>query len=273
MIEGITAAVAVLALAISLWQWFSSRRTERVRLLLGEKETVGYEATRVAHRKRLRIPDDEIRALVLAAVFEGSDRARLQVYRALDTLRPKYGNQITSFRAEILQSKRLYGQRLDLNYLDKRLDQLDAALPWIADGQVAGTLRIESSTKRNVMAAGTPPPETSNTGAARWIHGLIAVGMGLGVIVVCFVFAVLRWQTANDVAVVLAAVTGTVGAIVGAYFGVQVGSAGKEQSDAQAIKMRDELTREKDKSQMLAAALPKDDAMGILNQFQDPPIG
>lgn len=93
--------------------------------------------------------------------------------------------------------------------------------------------------------------------------------MGLGVILLCFVVAVWKYgQAASDVALVLAAVTGTVGAIVGAYFGVQVGSAGKEQSDAQAIKMLDRLTREKDKAQMLAAALPKDDAMGILGRFQ-----
>jgi hypothetical protein len=95
--------------------------------------------------------------------------------------------------------------------------------------------------------------------------------MGLGVIVLCFLIAVWRYDSATDAGPVLAAVTGTVGAIVGAYFGVQVGSAGKEQSDAQTIMMREALIREKDKAQWLSAALPDSKAMEILNRFDERP--
>lgn len=41
-----------------------------------------------------------------------------------------------------------------------------------------------------------------------------------------------------------------------------------EQADAQAIQMRDALTREKDKSQVLAGALPADRASSILESFR-----
>jgi hypothetical protein len=51
-----------------------------------------------------------------------------------------------------------------------------------------------------------------------------------------------------------------------AFFGVQVGSAGKEKSDEQAIQMRDALTREKEKSQLLSAACPQDQALTILER-------
>jgi hypothetical protein len=64
------------------------------------------------------------------------------------------------------------------------------------------------------------------------------------------------YDNAADAGAVLATVTGTAGSIVGAYFGVQLGSAGKEEADEQANQMRAELSREKDKSQMLASACP-----------------
>jgi hypothetical protein len=92
--------------------------------------------------------------------------------------------------------------------------------------------------------------------------------MGLLVILICFGIAVWQYENAADAGAVLAAVTGTVGAIVGAYFGVQVGSAGKEKSDEQANQMRAELSREKDKSQMLASALPQHEATPILESFR-----
>jgi hypothetical protein len=37
--------IAILALLFSVAQWFGTRRSERLRLLLGEMETVGFEAS------------------------------------------------------------------------------------------------------------------------------------------------------------------------------------------------------------------------------------
>jgi len=63
-----------------------ARRTNMVRALQGEKESVGYEAYRIATEgwpssasERAEIRD----ALCLAAIFEGSGRTQAMVYRAL----------------------------------------------------------------------------------------------------------------------------------------------------------------------------------------------
>jgi hypothetical protein len=87
--DAAAAAIASLALLISASQWLLTRHAERVRLLLGEKETVGFEALRSTRSQKQRVFGfryDRMDALVLAAVLEGSDRARLQVYRALEAL-------------------------------------------------------------------------------------------------------------------------------------------------------------------------------------------
>ncbi len=101
----------------------------------------------------------------------------------------------------------------------------------------------------------------------RWRYGLIAVGMGLVVILLCFGVAVWKYENAADAGAVLAAVTGTVGAIVGAYFGIQVGSAGKDKAEDNALGAQKALGREKDKAQALAGALPEGAAQAVLREF------
>jgi alkanesulfonate monooxygenase SsuD/methylene tetrahydromethanopterin reductase-like flavin-dependent oxidoreductase (luciferase family) len=100
MSDAIAATVAALALAITAAQWFASRGAQRVRFLLGEREAVGYQAMRISHRPGAFVTQDEIRALILAATFESSDRARLQVYRALDVLRDRHEASILAFRRD-----------------------------------------------------------------------------------------------------------------------------------------------------------------------------
>ena len=72
--------------------------------------------------------------------------------------------------------------------------------------------------------AGAPSP--------RWKYGLWAVFAGLAAICVVSVVGVLRYSTPSDAAAAIAPVVAAISALTGAYFGVQVGSAGKEQSDA-----------------------------------------
>ncbi|MDQ3641868.1 MAG: hypothetical protein M3450_10535 [Actinomycetota bacterium] len=103
--------------------------------------------------------------------------------------------------------------------------------------------------------------------ADRWKYGLIAVGMGLAVICLCFGVAVWKYEAASDAGAVLAAVTGTVGTIVGAYFGVQAGSAGKEKAEDNALDAQKALGKEKDKAQALAGALPEGAAQTVLQRF------
>lgn len=73
-------------------------------------------------------------------------------------------------------------------------------------------------------------------GSDRWTFGLIAVGLGLLVFFFAFWIAVIHYSTASDVVSVLGIVGTTVGTLVGAYFGVAVGSNGKAQSDSAAAR-------------------------------------
>jgi hypothetical protein len=69
--------------------------------------------------------------------------------------------------------------------------------------------------------------------------GFVVVLIGLVVILSAFLVAVFHYSSAADVSTALAAVTGTVGAIVGAYFGVRVGSAtGEEAMTNASIQLR-----------------------------------
>jgi hypothetical protein len=74
--------------------------------------------------------------------------------------------------------------------------------------------------------------EKKTDDSAKWRYGVVVVLAGLFVILVAFVVAVGQYDKASDVSTALAPITGVVGTIVGAYFGVQVGAAGKDKADA-----------------------------------------
>jgi hypothetical protein len=84
------------------------------------------------------------------------------------------------------------------------------------------------------------------------------------VILVAFVFASLRYDTATDVSTALAAITGTVGTILGAYLGVQTGSQGKEESEAARQKAEARAVA-------LAAAAPYEQALEALAMVEGQP--
>jgi len=77
-------------------------------------------------------------------------------------------------------------------------------------------------------------PETNakNEPNDRIKYGFYLVIIGLVVILVVSLVAVRKYTTANDVVTVIGSVTGVIGTIVGAFFGVQVGAAGKEKAEA-----------------------------------------
>lgn len=130
-VDYIAVGLAVVALGVSVAQWAAARHADRIKLLLGEKETVGFQALQIAKRPNRRVPDDVIRALVLATLLESSDRARVQLYRALETLQKRHQRQIIAVRNELGASADAYRDVLDLSRYDRRVGQLDAALPWI----------------------------------------------------------------------------------------------------------------------------------------------
>jgi len=92
---------------------------------------------------------------------------------------------------------------------------------------------------------------------SRWIYGAGVVLLGLVVVALVFVVAALRFDKAADVSTAVGSVTGVVGTLVGAYFGVQAGSAGKDKSEA-ARKVAE------DRALHLAARLNPADATSAL---------
>jgi hypothetical protein len=68
---------------------------------------------------------------------------------------------------------------------------------------------------------------------------------------VIYIVAIFIFNDAQEVSIALAAVTGTIGTIVGAYFGVQTGAAGKEKAEDAAEEARKELSREEGEGAIL----------------------
>ncbi|MFF5109358.1 hypothetical protein [Streptosporangium sp. NPDC000509] len=96
--------------------------------------------------------------------------------------------------------------------------------------------------------------------AARWRYGFYVVIVGLLVILIGFVVIALR---AGDTAAPFAGLVGVSGAIIGAYFGVQVGQSGKDRVEA-------ELRRTNEMAIRLAAKIHAHDADAVINTTMGP---
>jgi hypothetical protein len=93
-----------------------------------------------------------------------------------------------------------------------------------------------TSVSSNVGSTGAGPTEDPKAKYGFWI-----VIAGLGSVIVLYIgtiiiFAILTTPDtlANNVVACMGAITGVIGSLVGAYFGVQLGASGKEASDAAA---------------------------------------
>ena len=94
----------------------------------------------------------------------------------------------------------------------------------------------QTGASSNVASTGAGQTEDTKARYGFWI-----VIAGLGSVIVLYIgtiitFAILTTSDtlANNVVAAMGAITGVIGSLVGAYFGVQVGAAGKEASDAAA---------------------------------------
>jgi vacuolar-type H+-ATPase subunit I/STV1 len=88
-------------------------------------------------------------------------------------------------------------------------------------------------------------------------YGFWIVVIGLAVVVLVLLLA-FRWKAASDVVAVVGSVTGVIGTIVGAFFGVQLGSAGREKAEI-------ERNAAEEKALKFAAALSPEVATKRLN--------
>jgi hypothetical protein len=92
---------------------------------------------------------------------------------------------------------------------------------------------------------------------ARYLWGFLVVAVGLLTLVGIFVAALLEWEKPDDVVTGISPITGVVGSLVGAFFGIQAGAAGRERAEAAR---QEEAT----KVQQLAAVAPTEQAARIL---------
>jgi hypothetical protein len=100
------------------------------------------------------------------------------------------------------------------------------------------------------------PAQSSGDDSGKWKYGLAVVLAGLAVILIAFFLSLNEYDKAPDVSTALAPVTGVVGTLVGAYFGVQVGAAGKEKAE-------DARAKSEEEAKAALAALPPDQAEAV----------
>jgi hypothetical protein len=82
-----------------------------------------------------------------------------------------------------------------------------------------------------------------DTDSGKRKYGVSVVIAGLVVIFSAFAFALAEYSQAADVSTAMAPITGVVGTIVGAYFGVQVGAAGKDKADRHRKEADDDVKK------------------------------
>jgi hypothetical protein len=113
-----------------------------------------------------------------------------------------------------------------------------------------------AATERSSAAGSTREAPADRGHDSRW-PALVVVVVGLTTVAAAFGLAVLHYTKSSDVSTALAPLTGVVGTIVGAYFGLQVGSQGTAASEARRA-------RADDQAKALAAVAPPEDALRIL---------
>ncbi|MFJ2029897.1 hypothetical protein [Streptosporangium sp. NPDC087985] len=96
--------------------------------------------------------------------------------------------------------------------------------------------------------------------AARWRYGFYVVVTGLIVLLLAFVVVAFR---SGESAAPFAGLVGVSGAIIGAYFGVQVGQSGKDRVEA-------ELRRANEMAIRLAAKVHAHDADAVIGSIMGP---
>jgi hypothetical protein len=101
--------------------------------------------------------------------------------------------------------------------------------------------------------------------SSRWRYGLAAVAVAVLTIILVFVIAAVRYRTGPDVSAALAAITGTVGTILGGYLGMQAGAAGKADVERAWRDAENSRKLAEERATALAAALDPDKAIYVLN--------
>ncbi len=100
----------------------------------------------------------------------------------------------------------------------------------------------------------------NNIDKIRLKYGFWVIIIGFILVAGIFIVATLKWQEASDVTAVVGAFTGLIGTVVGAFFGAQIGTAGKE-------KVERERKEAEEKAFRIATLIAPDKAKDILNKI------
>ncbi|MGE3404909.1 MAG: hypothetical protein AB7K63_20150 [Vicinamibacterales bacterium] len=102
----------------------------------------------------------------------------------------------------------------------------------------------------------------------RLTYGFRIVVGGLALVGVVFGLAVVLFEGAADVTAVVGSVSGVVGTVVGAFFGLQVGAAGKDKAEDD----KEHALRQRDVAQLkverLLTVAPREEAIRVLKDLQ-----
>lgn len=90
-------------------------------------------------------------------------------------------------------------------------------------------------------------------------YGFWVIIVGFLFVAAVFIIAIIKWNNASDVTAVVGAFTGLVGTVVGAFFGAQIGLAGREKAE------RDRKEAE-EKAFRIAMLLPPEKAKSIIDR-------
>jgi hypothetical protein len=94
-------------------------------------------------------------------------------------------------------------------------------------------------------------------GEMRLRYGFWVVVVGLVVSLVAVLAALWRLSDPTSITGIVASLTGIVGTVVGAFFGVHVGAAGKEKAEAERREAQHTVTR-------MAAAMTPEQAASVI---------
>jgi hypothetical protein len=110
----------------------------------------------------------------------------------------------------------------------------------------------------------------------RVILGFLVVLVGLGATLYVMHTALTKFDKVPDVTALISAVGAVIGPIVGAFFGVQVGAAGKAKAENdrdKAVQARDTAEKARDtankKVELLSGAMEKQEFQNFLRQNAD----
>jgi hypothetical protein len=131
---------------------------------------------------------------------------------------------------------------------------------------VADAFDANTSDGRFLM---TQPDDQTREGEARrmMLYGFVVVVIGIGVTLCVYLVAVAHWKSASDVATAAGSVSGVIGTLVGAFFGIHIGSAGKARAEAARDRAESDRHAEALKVQRLAAAGDPETVQAILGEI------